>query len=639
MVPAVSAARAGGLVLTLAMSTGYLDVVLLGAMARWLCPDGGAGCGAGVAVFGDELSAAGSTGVRRVQNLDGATELSLVAIMLVVEPSVLPGEAGLADGWENAEGFRVVVRRRDFGGLVRPGAGVRAQVLRYAWDCVGGPSWAALRVVGPEAGVWEAAEWLRCPVEIYSPLGELVWWGYVNGLQAGGAGGGGSVSLGVGLDGMANKVAAAYTVAASIWGAPPTRVQTAWAEDMESQAEYGVKERVLTVSGHDALLAERVRDAELARAGLPPVLVGGASLGGSVALWCRGWFSTLGWRYYAQPAGLLEWPATSGMVEFGRYTEQRAWAQKIVYGPGDDWTALGIEVKLQKRGGPADGVSVSLRADTGGLPGAVLASGVVDQSRIGGAPVWLRADLGAGYELGAGSYWVVVVRTGGENPDHAYLLGVDDDYGYQAGGGVLYLVNGVWTGWINSGGGLGCMGFRVLGEQDNVEQVAALVAGVGQFLTGTEGEQAGALSAASTCQWRGGTWDGLREVDGLLRWGADGRLLARVRADRVVELRPAPAVSAGPGYWLNADGGVVDRWGGALAVGACVAGEWVGLGDVIPGSADVSRYGRVSPFWVEGSVYEVGSGRLRLLGEGADLLKGDVRRSDDRRAGGGEVEV
>ena len=94
-------------------------------------------------------------------------------------------------------------------------------------------------------------------------------------------------------------------------------------------------------------------------------------------------------------------------------------------------------------------------------------------------------------------------------------------------------------------------------------------------------------------------------------------------------------------YWLNVDGSVVDAWERVLPVGECLAGAWVGLGDMIPGNADVSHYGRVSPFWVEGSVYEVGSRRLRLLGAAQRTALAVGLSKEPKEAGGaaGEVEL
>ena len=199
-----------------------------------------------------------------------------------------PGEAGeWADvphgtGEVSEEGdFQVVLRRRDLGTVMRPGLGVSVRVLRYGWNCVGGPSWAALRVSGPSPAVWEAAEWLRCGVEVYSPLGEPVWWGYANGLYTGD----GAVAVGVGLDDMANRVAARYLLPGSGWGSAADFVQTAWAENADSVAEFGSKERVLTLTGSDVAFALALRDAELARAGLPPVRIGA---GGVSAGQCDG---------------------------------------------------------------------------------------------------------------------------------------------------------------------------------------------------------------------------------------------------------------------------------------------------------------------------------------------------------------
>ena len=518
------------------------------------------------------------------------------------------------DGWWNDDSFRVVLRQRNFSGEVSLGADVHVQAMRYAWDCVGGPSWATLRVVGPSPAVWEAAECLRCPVEIYSSLGELVWWGYVNSLSAGA----GAVTLGVGLDDMANRVAARYPVVS-----PGRSAVTDWNWNADSEGEFGVKERILPSAGYDANYAAGARDVELVRAGLPPISVSAAGFGavqriaGTVMLHCQGWFNTLSWRYYAQPAGLVEWTATNQVQDFGQPGGGvlEGWGQKFSYA-GDSWTMTSIDVRLAKVGAPGDGVWVSLNADAGGVPGAELAIWWLAASNLTQEAAWVSGVLSVAVTISTGTYWVLVRRSGLLDAVNYYRVWVDANEGFAAGG-QAWVLWGFWQLW----GPLPVhLGFRVHGVQEHADQVSVIVANVAQYLTGTEIVGG---SGVSSCQFRDGVKDAGREVKALLGSGSVGRLLANVRSDRCLELRPAPLVTGGVQYWLNADGSVVDAWERVLPAGECLAGVWVGLGDMIPGNADVSHYGRVSPFWVEGSVYEVGSRRLRLLGLGAVGLSRD----------------
>jgi hypothetical protein len=228
--------------------------------------------------------------------------------------------------------------------------------------------------------------------------------------------------------------------------------------------------------------------------------------------------------------------------------------------------------------------------------------------------------------ISTGTYWVLVTRSGLLDPDHYYRVWVDGNEGFEPSE-QAWVLWGLWQLW----GPLPVhLGFRVRGVQEHAAQVSVIVNQVGEYVTGTEIVGGSGLSS---CQFRDGVKDALREVVALLGSGSSGRLLANVRSDRLLQLRPAPLQGSGVQYWLNVDGSVVDAWERVLPAGECLAGAWVGLGDMIPGNADVSHYGRVSPFWVEGSVYEVGSRRLRLLGMGAVGLSKD----DAALVAGGEA--
>ena len=72
---------------------------------------------------------------------------------------------------------------------------------RYSWNAIGGPDEAEINVFGPEAGrggatVWEALQWLRCPITIWTEYDLAVWWGYVDSVEIKY----GALTVGVGLE-------------------------------------------------------------------------------------------------------------------------------------------------------------------------------------------------------------------------------------------------------------------------------------------------------------------------------------------------------------------------------------------------------------------------------------------------------
>ena len=72
----------------------------------------------------------------------------------------------------------------------------------------GGTMSAEVVVDGPTVALWECLNWLRRPIEISSPEGQLVAWGFVNEVRLALAG----LTIGVSLDPMLNRVAVAYSL-------------------------------------------------------------------------------------------------------------------------------------------------------------------------------------------------------------------------------------------------------------------------------------------------------------------------------------------------------------------------------------------------------------------------------------------
>ncbi len=165
---------------------------------------------------------------------------------------------------------------------------VSYKVQRYSWSVFGGPKLAEVAVQGEENDLWEMIERLRCPLIIYSDKGDAVWWGYVAEVELTLP----AWTVGVNIDSMYNQIAVAYTD-------DEGRKTTSWLADADSTAEYGTKELLYTSSGSAQAHAEAARAMLLAQKKYPIPTIGpaqGGELG--VVLRGRGWYDTLGWRYY-----------------------------------------------------------------------------------------------------------------------------------------------------------------------------------------------------------------------------------------------------------------------------------------------------------------------------------------------------
>lgn len=165
-------------------------------------------------------------------------------------------------------------------------SGLTLTVERYKHSVFGGPLTAQIIArASDEAPLWDLLERLRCKIEIYSDLGDCVWWGYLNEVQ---------VTLErrqvtVSLDGMANSIAVA------------AEQMTAYTTDAGSVAEYGTKQLIVSVNNAGSAMATNAQAAKLAMARFPRVRpVYTKPTAQMIArLTCKGWFSTLDWKYVA----------------------------------------------------------------------------------------------------------------------------------------------------------------------------------------------------------------------------------------------------------------------------------------------------------------------------------------------------
>lgn len=201
---------------------------------------------------------------------------------------------------------QIIFRDRNFGDqAAQPDLDFKIQ--RYSWNVIGGPKQAKIEAIGPDVDLWQLIEMIRKPVWIYSDHEEAVWWGYLaevrivvkSAAAIRDPGISQRIKLGISVDTFYNSIQVAFTELIPPDEGIGERTDTAWANDDDSQAEYGIKELLWTKDNATPTHAETARDMKLEQVKNPiPVISQTRSKKSKATLICRGWWDTLGWRYY-----------------------------------------------------------------------------------------------------------------------------------------------------------------------------------------------------------------------------------------------------------------------------------------------------------------------------------------------------
>lgn len=494
--------------------------------------------------------------------------------------------------------------------LAIPDLGYR--VRSYSTGAMGGPLRARVELRGNEAELLNATNLIRYVAEIEDDVEGVVWWGYVAAARVRL----GNVELGREVRGMGNRVAVAYARTVPDPSTGSRKAITPWADDELSQAEYGAKELLVSVGDFDEDGATFQRDLILAAAKDPIETIDitgerGRALGGELDL--EGWWYTLDWRRYAQPAGLVRFATSGGARQdittnaASPRTSAVAQSFQLPVTSPTGWAAYEVHLRLRTTGAPTDNLTVSLRADGGGVPGAVLSSVAVAASALANAASWARFVLASPVALSlATTYWIVAERN---EPTGTSTIQVDvAEGGGTYGPGVLRLWDG--TTWAARSPDADMM-FQVVGREETTAQIAAAVAASGQFFTGTDIIDA---SGRVVEQYRSGERSALQEIVGLLDRGtaAGRRLLARVTQDRRLQVsaEPDPPDVSAASHYISRSGQVMTRLAVPIPNAACVSGIWVrseALADTI--YADRANF-------LEVTEYDAASDMLRFTTKG-----------------------
>lgn len=480
-------------------------------------------------------------------------------------------------------------------------------VDRYSKNAIFGSKRATIRATGSTMDIWEFVEVLRCPVRIWdNELAKYVWWGYVNEVKIRD----GALNWGVSLDTMYNNIGVAFTYLR-------VRKTITFSSNSDSTTEYGTKDILLSASDISVAKATAKRDAALAakKFPIPTLRTTGGDASASVTLECRGWGETLDWRYYENLKGKESYEVYGRSVREIGEDDRPIAAMSFQLSSAAGWTASAIwlrawKYKTSAGSYPTDNLLVDLYSDAGGDPNASLAQSVIAGANIAESSTWTEFTLDSTVALSTGTtYHIHVDRSGAVDSDEYYLVDTNRDLGYGSGSLKLWRTDpGEWIDRSEKGDML----FRVVGELATTTQISELNTNVGEFIVGTDIEDASGIDSSP---YRNGDSRALREMLDLLKAGTSNsrRLLADISIDRRMRVYEEPATQSRDNSYK------IDRLGRLFGINdqriedtECVVAEWCYLLDVIPDTADVTKLASPSPFFIEEAEYSSRNG-YRIL--------------------------
>lgn len=243
-----------------------------------------------------------------------------------------------------------------------------------------------------------------------------------------------------------------------------------------------------------------------------------------------------------------------------------------------------VLVRVKRVGTPADSLTVAIRTNSGGSPsGTTLDSVNTLGSTLTEDMDWLKLSFSATVALSYGTtYWLVISRTGSNDPVNYYMVDLSEDLTYVDGAFKLW--NG--SAWASRSPDVD-MPFQIWSHRETTNQISDMLTTAGQFFAVQDIQTA---SGRYSRQYRDGNQTAQAELETLLQAGrASGRrFLSSVTPDRVVHVYEEPVYDSVSTPLLNenmeilnADG--VTPW----EPGKLPAGMWLTLTNELPDDSDV----------------------------------------------------
>lgn len=188
------------------------------------------------------------------------------------------------------------------------------RVTPLRWSAVArGGGWdaqiAALGDLGQLAGL---TAWLGCTLDIVNAAGTAVWSGDIAAVEIVSGG----LRRGATLERLANRAQVRYSQTQA--GGAAAAADTAWTDDANSQARYGVYERRFTPSREmTAGAATAYRAQALARLALPQYSLAIDDGEEQATIYCTGYWQRCKRLYYSQPLGVVQHTASGAAAALG----------------------------------------------------------------------------------------------------------------------------------------------------------------------------------------------------------------------------------------------------------------------------------------------------------------------------------
>lgn len=289
-----------------------------------------------------------------------------------------------------------------------------------------------------------------------------------------------------------------------------------------------------------------------------------------------------------------------------------AWGEKIAQSFSlteavAEWDVHEISLRIRRVGTITDNITVGIQGDSGGAPNGVYGDyETVDGTELPTELDWHSFDLAGDQTLTYGTtYWLVIERSGANDPNNYYEVGVDEDNGYA--NGTMKLYDG--SAWQNRNVPAD-LNFNIWGEVESSAALYYLVAAIGDRFD-VVGENTGGGSGQMVRLYRDGTVRGADEAKSLMQQRCDdGDYLLVDCADyKSADIyRVSKDYDQAIAWRLADDGRLLDSRGGPLPEAINPVAKWVYV------DMDINRDSLADPvtFLIAHADYEVGSGTYTL---------------------------
>lgn len=243
-----------------------------------------------------------------------------------------------------------------------------------------------------------------------------------------------------------------------------------------------------------------------------------------------------------------------------------------------------VFVRVKRVGSPSDSLRVAIQSNSSGSPsGTILESVTTLGTALSEDMDWLKSVFSATVALAYGTtYWLVISRTGSNDPVNYYMVDLSEDLGYA--GGAFKLWNG--SAWVSRSPDVD-MPFQVWAHRETTNQISDMLTTAGQFFTVQDIQLASGIFSR---QYRDSDQTAQAELETLLKAGKTSgrRLLANVTPDRVVHILEEPVYDSASSPLLNESMQVLNTDGVTpWEPGKLPAGMWLTLTNELPDDADV----------------------------------------------------